>query len=390
MAFPVERPAWRDETSAEAGRYIVVRVMRSATSLAMVTLAVAVAALPSGRFTAFAAAKATEPVKSVVLRPRFDRVDLVQNPQAVLATGRYAVITSGTYTPAGTASMLLNERTGTRTPLTSPGCVPAALGTRWVLATCGSGSSPAFELYALSSGERRRVALAPRVAHFCDGRMGNCDVSAVAVGADWIEFDEQCSSHCNGDSLKTDTYVFQNIGTGVVRADPRHVGGSTTADLDSPSLAHKLCSPLRMPGGGDLAGSAPGSLKFYGAFAIANSIVNGPPPYLERCGSRLHEHIGGGPDESPLIAQCFYSSCPPVGNPNVIIWQSAKRQLRGLFLPSRRHFLINTPAAIGVTYRIALSSNTLYLLAENTANTSSHVWTATSPTVPRQHKRRHR
>jgi hypothetical protein len=145
-----------------------------------------------------------------------------------------------------------------------------------------------------------------------------------------------------------------------------------------------VCSPLRLPASAtsdsaDVTATL-GSLDFAGRFALATSTAadGSSATYLERCASRLHElvcHCGafGNANFRAVVA-----------NARVVIWApptpfgSSISHLDGLYLPSRRRFLIPLPAAArgrGVE-GLLLSSRSIYI--ENSGN-ASRVFRASSP-----------
>ena len=79
---------------------------------------------------------------------------------------------------------------------------------------------------------------------------------AVGIGAHWIEFEHQCY-HCAA------AFVFQNIASGAVKRDP--TSSSVYPDLDSPTLAHRICRGLQVP--------SDGSVTFEGSFALLFKLV---------------------------------------------------------------------------------------------------------------------
>jgi hypothetical protein len=176
---------------------------------------------------------------------------------------------------------------------------------------------------------------------------------------------------------------FQNLHTGTVR-DKDPTGGSTILDLNSPSLSQRLCSPLRVPRYYDIfSGFGPGSMVPDGKFAIALGTDNSGIGliYLERCGAHLHR----------LLTKAPYTGPPPpwAANGTSVVWQSARNELAGVFLPSLRRFTIRLPAAALPTgcqapdlrtcfTEIALTAKHLYLL-----DAGDGLWTAKSPSAPK-------
>jgi hypothetical protein len=180
---------------------------------------------------------------------------------------------------------------------------------------------------------------------------------------------ESCSDYCRF------AYTFENIRTGTLRTIPYRGGGRTIPDLNTPTLARRLCSPLRLPRG-------PGSMTFYGKFALVESqgTDGRTGNYLERCGGRLHEQLDGsnlGTPEATLAA-----------NSRAIVWyEPFVPELHGVFLPNLRHFAIPLPdkidlGATGVQSAIALSSTRLYVL-----DGEGQLWSAPAPVTPPRQRR---
>jgi hypothetical protein len=115
----------------------------------------------------------------------------------------------------------------------------------------------------------------------------------------------------------------------------------------------------------------PGSLSFYGTFAISDE-WGGPSSdpnrdhgiYLEHCGSRLHQLID--PNGWPLSA-----------NEHAVAWtiNGTGREVDGVFLPTRRRFVFNAPSAY--VSDVVLSSRELYVVADH-----GRIWSTTSPVAP--------
>jgi hypothetical protein len=296
-----------------------------------------------------------------VLHLRFIRDGFAQD--GVLVSGQYAFV-PGTL---GTGK-LLNDRSGRRTSIVSPaGCYPAAIGVPWLLFSCQG----AADLYSLATGVWRPV---PSVSGpLLPG--GGISVGPVAVGSSWIELGP---TGCGPDACGSPTYAFESVQSGQVATDP--TSSTTFADLNSPALARKLCSPLRVPKvtvgiEEDVYrwAAQPGTITFYGSSVMANGLFSDGSTglFLERCGSHLHRFISDDIHDPPNVA----------ANPHLVIWQTRADQLRGLRLPSLRPFVIPMPAAVhsgpnagSLLYTFDLSSRTLYVV-----NEYGQLWTATTP-----------
>lgn len=324
------------------------------------------------------------PMRPLVLHPRFH---LVRGVSDVFTNGRYVYqassASSGVLQGAGT---VIDEQTGKRTFVSRPGCavggvrgqfsttLTLAAGDPWLLFVCDQNAPvEPIELYSFATRQWRSVTPPPYSDPCPPGNV--CAPSPIAVGADWIEYDVICGmEHC------TDTYAFQNIATGQVQGPPMdwRAGGRTVPDLNSPTLARQLCSPLRVPRGnpGEDNISVPGHLSFAGPFAIAVdwSGIQSVQPYLERCGSRLHKPIDQ--NDYPLVA-----------NPRLVLWERSggvSRRLDGLFLPSLRRLTLVLPSAPADPFRLVLSSRTLYEF-----ESSGKLLATASPTLPRSRGTRH-
>lgn len=309
--------------------------------------------------------------------------------EGVFTNGRYVYLqnadSSGRFSGDGT---VIDEQTGKRTSISRPGCfvgithgqlsrtLQLVPGDPWLLFVCDQNAQvEPIELYSFATGQWRSVTPPPYSDPCSPGDV--CAPSPIAVGADWIEYDVICGDvHC------TDTYQFQNIATGQAQGPPAgwRAGGTTVPDLNSPTLAGKLCSPVRVPRGypGENNLSVPGELSFAGPFAIAVdwSGVQSVQPYLERCGSRLHKRIDR--NDYPLVA-----------NSHMVLWalNGLSRRLDGLFLPSLRRLTLVLPTVAVNQASLVLSSRTLYEFGTETSH--GGLFAATMPTLPRSRATQH-
>ena len=261
-----------------------------------------------------------------------------------------------------------------------PGCVPEFFGGPWLLFECGTPRTTQLALY-------RPAARTWRLVNWNPNTLGSPD----AVGAYWIEsvLGADCSGpqgdHC--DSVPH--YAFTRIGTGAQGTVDWVPDGDIVPGLDSPSLAHKLCSPLRVPhvsfptDVGDAV--LPGTVTMFGQFAIASGTTLGADAEvkaqdrLERCHSKLRRPII---TSTPVVAGA-QPSRTPIGNPHAIVWPNKPQQLTGLFLPSLREFTVPIPAQVGRVQgttgaldQVFLASRTLYLL------NGTQLWAAPAPRAP--------
>jgi hypothetical protein len=275
----------------------------------------------------------------------------------VLGSGRYVFAAALTQNSQQLGT-LRDEATGeTSTVGPPPGCAgptgplptgPELMGGPWLLVDCSDTQINKIELYNLANATWTSVTPAASVQTYCaSASMSQC--TPVAVGADWIEFDETCY-HCG------DTYVFQNIRTGEVV----HGSNSTNYvnDLNSPSLTKPVCRPLRVP--------RAGSLVFDGPFAIS---VGRDSDLLERCGKTWRQRIG------PVAL--------PTEDPHAIVWQAegdssrSSDQLFGIRLPSLRRFVLDLPAAAGSTTQVLLTGHGLFVVAGD----SDRLWMSDGPGI---------
>lgn len=233
----------------------------------------------------------------------------------VLTGDRYTLFSTSVQ---GEVGVVLDELTGRQTTVWLPADCPApeggpTLGGSWLLEDC---TSSRLDLYSLAGGNWQPVTVAQGCQQLNRSQTSRCLIDAV--GDDWIEYD--LSTTRSGDR-----FVFQNIATGAVQRDPTNA--TTVADPNSPVLAQRLCSPLRVP--------RYGQLSFDGRFAIADEPDG--TMFLERCGTRRRVPLSGGID------------IPIYGwerlNTPAIVWPTRPGlALGGIFLSSLHEFrVIETP-----------------------------------------------
>lgn len=198
------------------------------------------------------------------------------------------------------------------------------------------------------------------------------------IGNDWVSLDTGTV-----DEHTWDMHAFQNLSTGAASGVPS--GATTSVDLNRSSLAWKACPPLKVPvltGGYD--NRAVGLLT---PLRHGLVIASGFDQYLERCGTRLHERLGGG---DPLRASalnvggCAGITCPPQHNAHAIVWPGVGR-IDGLLIPSLQRFTIPVPARLdpqssGEVFEVGLTQHHLYLIGG-----TSRVFSAPAPTALREH-----
>ena len=273
---------------------------------------------------------------------------------------------------------LIDERTGKRWRLDRPNCGAEFFGGPWLLFTCGNSTVTQLALY-------RPATRTWRLVNWNDPALGQPE----AVGAYWIEslLAPGCpDTHCD----TVPSYSFTRIATGRQATVAWHPGGNIVPGLDSPSLAQRLCSPLRVPtvwddlgeGGGSV--ELPGTVSMLGKFAIVSGTtqpgVQAPAvrerTFLERCRSKLHRLI----TESSFFVAGPQPSRTPIGDPHAILWPSKPQQLGGLFLPSLKEFTVPIPAQLGRVQattgaldQVFLASRILYL------SNGTQLWAAPAP-----------
>lgn len=290
--------------------------------------------------------KPARPSQPLVLSPGFHQIT---GSGPVLTDGRYTYVVGHPYeVNAATPGSLIDEQPGRRTAVSTPaGCVSAAIGGGRLVFGCAGkpGAFLVIKLYSLSSGRLTNLPPAAQLERYDDGCASDsspgCGVSLTGIGRAWIEFDETCY-HCG------DNYVFQNLRTGKVRRDPTSL--TTVPDLNSSSLARKVCSPLQVVG----------SLEFLGPFAIARHAGT----FLERCGTRLRERIDR-------------VGTPLVTSNHLVVWQPpVLSELDGVLLPSLRRVVIKLPRRFtqNMYIHVVLSSRNLYVQTE-----TDQVWEARIP-----------
>jgi hypothetical protein len=289
---------------------------------------------------------------------------------SLLSDGRYVFVQRAQTSGGGT---LIDDQTGRRRTVTAPfGCFPTAIGGAWLMFQCGIGHPPAMMLYHLASpGRWQAPAASPELARYCTvyspytfGYM----CAAIAVGTYWLEYD---LASCQNGEHCVNTYVLVNIATGTVLNDPASAGGTLIADLNAPAGRQTLCTPLRVPGNLTEIQLEPGSLTFYGSFAVAVAgNVGDGSVYLERCSSRLHELLQNG-----------YGLTPAAGNPNALLWSQSTTTLAGVLLPNQRRIAIPLPVPDAGIVQVALGPRTLYI-------SDSGLWQTTAAALQPRPKRK--
>jgi hypothetical protein len=263
---------------------------------------------------------------------------------------------------AGDKGALVNGTTGRRSTVTAPGCTfVSAIGGSSIVFVCGSDLDQSYRLYSITSGGIGPLTVNPALTAGCTGPQPQC-ATISAVGDDWMQVTGPCEmEHCDP------VTSFQSLSTGAVEPDP--VSRTVVPDLDSPTLARRVCAPVTVPSSMPLDGVVWGSVQSDGRFQIAGG---GGGSYLEQCGTTLHRFL-------------TYLGC--VFNAHVVVWESKPGRLSGMFLPSLRRFTISVPLKVDPQsphekfvrdnpYELALTTRTLYLSREE------KVWTMPIPASP--------
>jgi hypothetical protein len=315
---------------------------------------------------------------------------------------RYALAAGGSPIDDQTGVTLIDDHTGQLKMISRAGCAPGEPSTLepldlpWVTFDCSQPTGglgplgvgpPAPELYSPASRQWRAVVPSPGVSPVCTDTGCTDLYFAEAAGSSWLQYDHAtCDSrgqHCSSNN------VFQNITTSELRQDPS--GGTTTVDLNAPNLTQRVCRPLRVPAAFQpyAPGPAPGSLTFYGRFALAiGGNKTGSRAYLERCGTHLHRLLTDAPVERPTVV---------AANTHEVVWMSHPHFLSALTLPGLRPFTITLPKRLVArtcspddystcVAQLALTNHRLYLLTA-TASYPEPLWAAPSP-LPARHQPR--
>lgn len=376
----------RCATSQPKARLICMRVFKRNIPTVLVLVAtLGVVSAPAAAASHRSPRKRQGQVRTLVLHPRFHRVASgVYNP---LTDGRYVFLFSGEGAGGGSSvGTLIDDQTGKRRTVAQQvdpsggNCAggPVAMGGGSLMFDCSNLGVrlSSVRLYSLATGTSKTIAVNSQIAAYNQQCSGDsyCSALPYAVGSQWIAFSETCY-HC------ANTSVFQNLNGGQLAGanvlQDWRPGGHTIPDLNSPGLARRVCSPVRVPSvfSPTVGGRTPGPLLFYGKSVISEgtSTETGggnvrTEDYLERCGSRLRQRLPSGP---------FLGDTPYPGNSRLVITRSSARQLTGVFLPSRRAFEVVLPRSFGSARQVVVTSRSLYMI-----NQEDQGWAAPAPTLP--------
>jgi hypothetical protein len=204
------------------------------------------------------------------------------------ASDRYVAIVHGFSADQLT---LIDEQTGTSQtpPLGSCGAAYTSLdqllfGGPWLLVQCSidrgnpAGSFPAYVLYNLDSGQWTDFHISPQ----CQGdapSLFQAVCYAVGIGPYWVKLQANAGPSGHEENF----YYLQNIQTGEVKPDPITAGGNAFDDLGAPSGSSQLCAPLTYPTVYNVSAGEyePGSLTFYGQFALPSLSTSGETLTIE-------------------------------------------------------------------------------------------------------------
>jgi hypothetical protein len=321
--------------------------------------------------------------KVLVLRPRFVQVPgggLFMNDERYLLS-----VTGDAFSANANAGLLNDDATGRRQMLHfTAGCRPSQLGAGRIVLLCrhSAPAQPTQELYDIASGQTTTFVPGPALTQPPLGvpcsDPTDCGVAIAGIGSDWVSLDTgQFDEHA------WDMHAFQNLTTGQVSGAP--AGATTSVDLNRASLSWRACPPLKLPVlTGGYGNHAVGLLTPLGHGLV---IASGFAQYLERCGTDLHERLGGGDvlRGSYLdVGGCAGITCPPQHNAHAIVWPGVG-QINGLLIPSLQRFTIPVPVRLdppgsGQVFEVGLTQHHLYLVS-----TTSRVFSAPAPTAPREH-----
>lgn len=246
----------------------------------------------------------------------------------------------------GVIGTLLDERSGRRTLVLVPGDCRHPVGSQefigdsWLVADCAQRT---LGLYSLRAHRWRSLA----VRGLCRRQPRSC--SATAIGSRWVEYDRS--------TLRTgDTFLFQDIATGVVRRDP--TTSRVLPNLDSPTLARRVCAPVRVPSDGTLA--------FQGRVVLVTHYQGNV--YLQECGTRLHELAGSSVSGAAI-------------GPDAVIYNAGPHgPLRGVSLPGLQRFQVALPRGAYDVIGSDLSLGHIYVDAD-TRSGRYDVWSAPVSTL---------
>lgn len=275
---------------------------------------------------------------------------------SVVANSRYVAFITfrgfGASWPSRPKTVLIDRRTGKQRVLTRSPCggefaSELAIGGPWLMCTVSPVSA---WLYNLQRGTWTSLQTP------CPGEL----CGQVAVGTYWAKV--VGVSHGVPGGPASSSVELVNIQTGSVVDDPATPGGSINDDLSSADGQQSLCPPLRYPGGGLVR-----SVAFYGRFALATSAAPANTEgvaYLQACTSQLNLRLG-----TPWAASTqavLWSTSPGSAGPY---------SLKGLFLPSLRHFTIRLPRDLTASIStLALSGRLLYV-----GSNTGHLWVTELP-----------
>jgi hypothetical protein len=323
--------------------------------------------------------------KVLVLRRQFVQVPgggLFMNDERYLFS-----VTGDPFSVNANAGLLIDDATGRRQMLHfTAGCRPNQLGAGRILLLCRDSASAhdTQELYDIGSGQTTTFVPNPALMQAPLGVPCSdptyCGVPIAGIGSDWVSLDTGAF-----DEHAWDMHAFQNLITGQVSAAPS--SATVSVDLNRPSLSWQACTPLKVPVlTGGYHNHAVGLLTPLGHGLV---IASGFDQYLDRCGTRLHEPLGGGDvlRASYLdVGGCAGITCPPQHNADAIVWPGVG-EINGLLIPSLQRFTIPIPVRLdppgsGEVFEVGLTQHHIYLIS-----TTNRVLSAPAPTAPRERQR---
>ena len=291
------------------------------------------------------------------------------------ASDRYVAIVHGFATDQVT---LIDEQTGTsQTPTLGP-CAGAMnvllFGGPWLLAQCSiqpgnphpDGPVTPYVLYNVDSGQWTDFHISPVCPS--DSPLFSSDCTPVGIGPYWVKL----RGNAGPSGHEKNFYYLQNIQTGEFKPDPITAGGSVFDDLGAPSGSSQLCAPLTYPTVYNASAGEyePGSLTFYGQFALTHEgdSASSPLLHLRRCGSSLNLILHG----TAVLASS-----------RAVIADFDGATFPGRFLPSLWTFRLSPPATPDLpcgdgtegVVPVALTARTIYVACPQ----AGRLWSATLP-----------
>jgi hypothetical protein len=285
--------------------------------------------------------------------------------------------TNGRYVAIQEANGVLvsDQQTGQSTLETTAGqggschTYATAFAGPWLAGGCTTGDEHYVEqLYSLATGAWLTVDLPDEcVWQGGSGYSGASQCTVGPAGADWLSWDETCWNCGTYGGL----VALSQDDAPLTQFPP--TTPTTVIDLDSPNLIAPLCRPLRSTAASHLIVNSSAQFIIDQAPLGRSALAVGRhgTVYLERCGSHMRHRL---------------TAYPITGNRSELLFPSRGATLPGIFLRSRRKFVIHVPRALLspdggnqrlVVYAARLSMKTLYIVGAN-----GELWQAAAPQAP--------